>query len=55
MMETCAICGALPCDQAANNRQDRLSSAITLLFTHGIISGSERDSARRRLSKAVSA
>jgi hypothetical protein len=30
-----------------------LSGAITLLYTHGILSGRERDSARRRLALAA--
>lgn len=51
----CAFCGALPCDQARPSLDDAISAAITLLYTHSIITDCERNMARRRLSKLAEA
>lgn len=48
-LETCPCCGALPVDQV--ERPD-LSHAITVLYTHGLITSPERDKARKRLRAA---
>lgn len=47
--DDCEVCES--CEQLTKiSLSERLSSSITMLFTHGIITSAERDKARKRLN-----